>query len=141
MKRKLFIIAIVSMITVFSCIDSNGFDSVKVKGTPGIVFKEEVHDFGKIEYNGNGSFDFEFKNNGDQPLILNNVRTSCGCTASKYSKTPIMPDSTGLITVTFNTRLTGSFNKEIKVFSNAGEEPVVLKIKGEVEKDSEEATE
>ena len=76
---------------------------------------------------------FVFKNTGKEPLILKNVRSSCGCTVPEWPKEPIKRGSKGTIKVSYNTRITGSFSKSITVYSNAEGEPVVLKIKGKVD--------
>ncbi len=104
-----------------------------------ITFTETEHDYGTIEYNGNGEYEFVFENTGDSPLVLKNVKTSCGCTASEWSKEPINEGDTGKIKVSYRTTIPGSFSKSITVFSNASNPMVTLRIKGNVEKAEEEA--
>jgi hypothetical protein len=103
------------------------------KETAAIEFEKTEHDFGTLKQGGNGSYDFVFKNTGKEPLILTNVRPSCGCTASEWPKDPIPSGQSGRITVKYNTRITGSFAKSISVYSNAGPSPLVLLIRGKVE--------
>jgi hypothetical protein len=51
---------------------------------PLISFEKKVHDFGEVkEDGGHVSYVFEFTNNGAQPLVIHNVRTSCGCTSAR----------------------------------------------------------
>ena len=70
---------------------------------PVITFEETEHDFGKInEADGRVTTIFTFKNEGMEPLVLSNVRASCGCTTPKWPKEPIEPGQTGNITVTYN---------------------------------------
>lgn len=87
-----------------------------------INFKETSHDFGKLKEGDAAIAEFAFKNTGDKPLIIQNVRPSCGCTTPYWSKDPINPGK----------GRPGAFNKSITVTSNAGKE--VLYIKGIVEK-------
>lgn len=101
---------------------------------PKIEFAALEHNYGNIAKGGNGNCEFTFTNNGNEPLILSNVKASCGCTTPSWTKEPIMPGQTGTIKVSYNTRNIGSFNKTITVTSNAINTPrVVLKIKGKVE--------
>ncbi len=101
---------------------------------PVITFTETEHNFGKIdEAGGKVSTVFEFKNEGMQPLVLSNVRASCGCTTPTWTRTPIEPGQTGTITVTYNPNgRPGRFQKTITITSNASNSPVKLYIKGEV---------
>lgn len=99
----------------------------------GIQFEATEHDFGTIPEKGDGTFSFVFKNTGKEPLILKNVRSSCGCTVPEWPKEPIKRGNKGTIKVSYNTRIIGNFSKSITVYSNTEGEPVVLKIKGKVE--------
>ena len=101
---------------------------------PVITYPKTTHDFGKInEADGRVTTVFEFKNEGMAPLVLSNVRASCGCTQPKYPKEPIEPGQTGQISVTYNPNgRPGRFQKTITVTSNATEPTTKLYIKGEV---------
>ena len=77
---------------------------------------------------------FTITNTGNKPLVLTNVKASCGCTTPEWSKDPILPGKTAQIKVGYNTGIKGSFNKVIEVFSNdAANSRSVLYIKGNVE--------
>jgi hypothetical protein len=104
------------------------------KKSPHMEFNETVHDYGTLEYGGDGTTIFKFKNTGKDPLVVTKVRTSCGCTSPSWSKEPVKKNKTGEITVKYNTRIPGRFTKTVTVYSNAPESPVRLKIKGEVVK-------
>lgn len=101
---------------------------------PVITFSKVEHDFGKInEEDGRVSTIFEFKNEGMEPLVLSNVRASCGCTTPTWTRTPIEPGQTGNITVTYNPNgRPGKFSKTITVTSNASTPTSKLRIFGEV---------
>ena len=75
---------------------------------------------------------FQFTNTGTAPLILANVRTSCGCTASNWTKDAILPGESSEIEATYNAKNIGNFNKTITVTSNAATPTVVLKLSGTV---------
>ena len=97
-----------------------------------IQFAEKVINYGKIEKGANGTRVFKFKNEGTEPLVLNSVRASCGCTTPKWTRQPIAPGAEGEITVKYDTNRMGNFHKTVTVNSNAANKTVVLTIKGQV---------
>ena len=97
-----------------------------------IEFKQTEIDYGKIEKNADGTRIFEFTNTGDAPLIINRVKSSCGCTVPSKPNKPIMPGKSDKIVVKYNTHRTGPFRKTLTVYSNAKNNVVILKIKGKV---------
>jgi len=101
---------------------------------PVITFDKTDHDFGKInEGDGKVTTIFTFKNEGMEPLVLSNVRASCGCTTPKWPREPIEPGQTGEITVTYNPNgRPGRFTKTVTITSNATEPTTRVTIKGEV---------
>ena len=101
---------------------------------PVITFEKTEHDFGKIhEEDGRVSVDFTFKNEGMAPLVLSNVRASCGCTTPKWTRDAVEPGQTGVITVTYNPNgRPGRFSKTVTITSNAKESTTRVYIKGEV---------
>lgn len=97
-----------------------------------IIFDKLVHDYGTVQKGGDGNCVFTFTNKGQKPLVLSNVRASCGCTTPEWTKTPVNPGETGIIKVKYNTNLPGTFNKSVTVTSNAANSSVLLRIKGQV---------
>lgn len=98
------------------------------------VFKwgETTHEFGKIPQGKPVTYEFKFTNTGKAPLVLTNVRGSCGCTTTDYTKEPVAPGKTGYIKATFNAAAMGNFTKSITVTANTENGSEVLYIKGEV---------
>lgn len=98
-----------------------------------IKFTKEEHNFGRIERKSKAETEFTFTNTGTAPLILSEVKSSCGCTVPEWPKEPVAPGASASIIVKYNTAKVGSFNKSITVYSNAKENNVVvLQIFGEV---------
>ena len=93
---------------------------------------KDSHDFGEIPKGTPVSVEFSFTNTGDAPLIIKDVVTSCGCTASDYAQEPIMPGKSSKIKVSYNAATVGAFTKTITVNSNSAEASKVLHIKGTV---------
>jgi hypothetical protein len=127
MKRIIFIIALIGAFT---------FTLQAQQSSPAandsIVFDKTVHDYGTIEKASDGISIFTFTNKGQKPLILNNVRASCGCTVPEWPKQPIAPGESGEIKVKYNTNIAGNFNKTITVSSNAVNSTVTLRVRGNV---------
>ncbi len=98
-----------------------------------IRFDKMVHDFGKVAYEGDATATFTFTNQGTLPLVIIKCRATCGCTEPKWSYEPVKPGEKGQITVSYNTQITGPFNKPITVITNADTSSVVLTIKGTVD--------
>ena len=97
-----------------------------------VLWTEESHDFGEIPQGKPVSYEFSFTNTGDEPLVLTDVKTSCGCTAPDYTKEPVAPGKSSKIKVTYNAAAIGAFTKAITVnFSDAASQKV-LTIKGTV---------
>ncbi len=101
-----------------------------------ISFKSETVDYGTIAKGSDGVRVFEFTNTGDAPLIITNVKSSCGCTVPKKPEGPIAPGESSTIEVKYDTNRIGPIRKTITVTSNASEPMVALKIKGEVKNDT-----
>jgi hypothetical protein len=95
---------------------------------------ETEHDFGKFkEEAGRQTFDFSVTNTGTDPLVIQNVVASCGCTTPDWTKQPIPAGGTGKITAIYDPKdRPGPFSKTLSVYSNSKPEVVVLTIKGEV---------
>jgi len=104
----------------------------RTKKMADIDFEKETIDYGTIEKLSDGLRVFTFSNTGNAPLIISNVKTSCGCTVPTYSKEAILPGETGEIKVKYDTKRMGAFSKTITVTSNANQERKTLKIKGTI---------
>lgn len=100
-----------------------------------IEFKTETIDYGTVNKDeDNGLRVFEFTNTGDKELVINDVKSSCGCTVPSKPTAPILPGKTGKIEVQYNMN-PGPISKTITVTSNATNKPegtILLKISGNV---------
>ncbi len=89
-----------------------------------------VHDFGEVTKGIPVTHEFSFVNTGSKPLLVTEVKASCGCTVSQYSKNAIAPGETGFVKATYNAAVPGSFNKSLTIFSNTEGGLVKLSMKG-----------
>lgn len=102
---------------------------------PKIEFKTETIDYGTVvKGEDNGIRVFEFTNTGDAPLVVKDVKSTCGCTVPEKPKEPIMPGKKGQIQVKYNMN-PGNINRTVTVESNAvnaQDGKSYLRIKGTV---------
>jgi len=130
MKRVSLIAVVVFLMN--AVVAQNQEAAEKVNG-PEITFKKDLHDYGQIYVNSDGSCTFEFTNTGNEPLILSQPRSSCGCTVPSWPRQPILPGESEKITVTYNTSKAGPINRSVTILSNAKKNnSIVLRIKGSV---------
>ncbi len=122
-------------LVLFLFVGMLGFGLTAQDASAKIEFKTETVDYGEIAKGADGVRVFEFTNTGKAPLIISDVRSSCGCTIPKKPDAPIMPGKTGEIQVKYDTNRVGPIRKAITVISNADTPTKVLKIKGEVKGD------
>jgi len=107
-------------------------DAPKNMTPSGITWKEDTFNFGDIEKGKPASHEFTFKNTTKQTVLITNVKASCGCTATNYTKTPIKPGETGTVTATYNAANPGPFTKTVTVTTNDSDVNKILNIKGKV---------
>jgi hypothetical protein len=121
MKRFLLILSLV-------------INGLAVVAQPVMKVASDEHNFGKfMEEAGKQTYDFVVMNTGNQPLVIQNIVASCGCTTPEWTKSPIPPKGTGKITAIYDpVNRPGPFNKTLSVYTNSKPEIVVLVIKGEV---------
>jgi hypothetical protein len=93
---------------------------------------ETTYDFGTMEQGVPKSVSFSFKNISTQPIVLETVRTSCGCTAAEWPEAPIEPGATGAVSIEYDAYRAGAFKKKITVFFDRQKKAEVLWIKGTV---------
>ena len=103
-------------------------------------FTEESYDFGHVPKGTPVTHEFTFANTGKEPIVINNVQASCGCTTPKWPKDPILPGKASTIQVQYNAAHPGGFNKSVTITSNAKSNPKVLYIKGVVDDQTDQTT-
>ncbi len=137
--KNLILSVMVLFLGAFSLQAQNNPVPVKNPNAPIITFDKTTHNYGTIYEKSNGNVNFIYTNTGKEPLILNRVKSSCGCTIPKWSRQPLMPGETDTIKVHYDTKRIGTFHKSIRVYSNATKPTIVLNIKGKVIKEESTA--
>jgi len=126
MMKKLMISAICMAFALSSAVAQS---AVKEE----MLFDKTLHDYGSIVFGADGTCEFVFKNASNKPIVLTDVKSSCGCSVPTWSKEPVKPGESSTIKVQYNTQLPGVFNKTITVYSNAKNSPVRLTVMGKVQ--------
>lgn len=97
-----------------------------------ITTQHEVVDCGQVVFRKPVTAEFVLKNDGHKPLVINNVLKSCGCTEVDYPKTGIAAGESFVIKAVYDAKQMGSFTKQVCLYTNAGEEPFILSMRGRV---------
>lgn len=108
-------------------------DTTSNKNKPEIKFEKTEIDLGVIPQGIPKTFEFEFTNPSDVPLVLSNVQPTCGCTIANWPKEPILKGKTGIVKGTYNASGSGLITKSITVYSNAKTPTVSLTFKANVQ--------
>ncbi|HRH38434.1 MAG TPA: DUF1573 domain-containing protein [Flavobacteriales bacterium] len=111
-----------------------GYENVDKDKMPAITFDSQEHDMGKVVQGAQVVAAFKFTNTGGSPLVIADVRSTCGCTVAKdWPKTPILPGEGGSIGVSFDSNgREGSQHKVITVIANTEPPSTALTLIGEV---------
>lgn len=113
------------------CCGGNPEEKESKKGAR-IEFEKTNHDYGELDFGSEGICEFKYTNTGKEPLVLTNVKSSCGCTIPEWPKEPLRKDESASIKVRYDTHRVGTFTKSITVYSNASNSPKRIFIKGRV---------
>lgn len=134
MADKLLFYPVVLLLVVAA----NGVSGQPSQG-PDVNFSKTKHAFDTLQQGPSYEHEFEFVNTGDQPLLINRVKTACRCLTPDWPKDPVKPKDTGIVKVTyFSDNRPGPFFKGIQVYTNIDESPLkILYVEGYVEKEEQ----
>ena len=114
---------------------SLGSDTTKHK-LPEMAFETTEHDFGKIKEGDKVEYDFKFTNTGEAPLLISDVKASCGCTTPDWPRNLVQPGKSDVIKVVYNSAgREGEFSKGIVITANTYPNNKTIKISGIVFKE------
>lgn len=101
-----------------------------VSSKPVLVLSEETVDFGEVNIaDGSQTRMLVVKNEGDEPLVVNQVSSTCHCVEPEWSIKPIAPSSTDSIKIVLNPDGSGMISKKLIVYSNAKNKRVAFRVK------------
>ena len=99
---------------------------------PQFDWDKTVFQFGEIAQAVPATAEYVFTNTGNEPIIISQVKKTCGCTVPSWPSAPIMPGDQGVIKAIYNAKSVGSFTKTITVVSNVSQNSTYLQLKGTV---------
>jgi len=122
-SKSLFVLAITSF-----------FFALPALAAPQLAFDKPVHDFNTAIEGAKLPHSFTFRNTGREPVYIERISSSCGCTVAEVSERVIQPGRKGEIKATFDTTgFSGQVKKEIYVYLKGVKAPGnTLTIKGTV---------
>jgi hypothetical protein len=124
-KRGIFCLKAFLIAFIFSC--GNIFSQAEIK------FTDWKQSFGFVKKGEIVTLEYEFKNTGNEPLVISEAKFECSCTSVDYPKQPVLPGQTQKVTVKFDTKSTyDRQDRIVEIFSNAKNSPEKIRFKGVV---------
>ncbi len=91
------------------------------------------YDFGEVLQGKETIAVFTLTNKGNAPLVIEDIKVSCGCTLVEWSQDPILPEQSSEIIVKYNTNIIGTIKRSIVVNTNdKTQERILLMLTGNV---------
>lgn len=138
-KLSVQIILLFIFVSILSCTpkekkqdeikDSTIKTSLRVPTTT-IAYTDTLFDFGNVSSGDTVFHKFSFRNSGNNPMVIKDASSMCGCTIPTWSNAQIAPGDTGSITVAFSKKGDyGPHKREVIVKANTIPEYTMLHIK------------
>ena len=123
----------ISLSILFFCASLHAQETILVEAEKELVkWEQTTHDLGEIPQGKPISVDFVFTNKTEDVIFIDNVRTTCGCTAPTWSKEPVAPGEKAFIEIEYNAKKEGEFYKPTKVYLSGQKQPISVYVKGKV---------
>lgn len=135
-QTTVFFIAVVAMALLPAFTMAQNATAVEQERYALAKFDKLSHDFGDIDKGTEAVAVFTITNQGQAPLVIENVKVSCGCTVAKWSSEPVMPQDTARIKVSYNSNIVGEIKRSVVVKTNDyRQKRTLLLITGNVKDD------
>ncbi len=105
------------------------------KDGPQLEWEMERYDFGTVYLDDppETKLDIKFTNEGNEPLVLSNVRACCGTRVHSWPREPILPGEEGTVTIEFRLAPRAHrISRTVTVTSNADPNTSIFRIVGVV---------
>jgi hypothetical protein len=133
--KHVFLITIYSIAMSCNFNKNNQLNSFDCKDTStSLSWQDTIIDLGTIAINKKSRIVFHYKNNGEKPLYIQKIESTCGCTViNQFQLKPILPNCTDSIVgyLKINEPV-GAIYKKIYVLANTKKQFYVLKVKATV---------
>ncbi len=128
-----YLLSIFSFLLVTTLMAQGPDADSETRNGPMISFETSKYNFGEVNQGEKVNYDFLYINTGSEPLVISDVKTTCGCTAPNWSKEALAVGDTARLKVVFSSvGKRGMQNKVITVYSNAGNNPARVTLTGSV---------
>lgn len=97
-----------------------------------ITTQHETVDCGQVKFRQPVTAEFQMKNDGNAPLVIERVLSSCGCTTVDYPKRRIAPGENFVVKATYDAKQMGTFYKQIGICAQGAASPFTLTMRGRV---------
>ena len=97
-----------------------------------ITTQHETVDCGQVKFRQPVTAEFHMKNDGNAPLVIERVLSSCGCTKVDYPRRSIAPSENFVVKATYDAKQMGTFNKQIGICAQGVSSPFTLTMRGRV---------
>jgi hypothetical protein len=128
--RKIGLMICLAALAVTGCTPSNEVE-VGFKTTMKV---DAVYNAGKVAVGEVIDAKFDVENTGDEPLILSDVKGTCGCTVASFSQDPIAPGEKGFVKARVNTSgfQPGPVTKSITMLANTTPAQTTIVVKANI---------
>ncbi len=99
---------------------------------PLVFCNETEQNIGEVMWKKPVTVSFTLTNKGNDPLLIRDVKASCGCMDAKWDNSPVAPNASTQLSVTYDAKMLGHFEKFLEVTTNASSKPIYLIMKGVV---------
>jgi len=106
----------------------------ETKEVADVTWNTTNYDFGEIAHEIPATAEFILTNTTNKPFVIKDAKGSCGCTVPTWKKDIIAPGESTTINATYNAKKLGKFTKSVTIITSIYDEPIILRIKGEVVK-------
>lgn len=109
--------------------------SLSVSAKPVLELSEEIVDFGAVRLDPTvHRKNLLVKNVGDEPLVINQVSSTCHCVETEWSVKPIEAGASDSIKIEFTPDVSGVVSKKLIIYSNAQNRRTSFRVKAMVER-------
>lgn len=119
------------MLIIHACVPQNKTNGLKDRRTY-VDYLDSIIQIEEMHLGASKDTFINLKNAGNEPLIIYNIESSCGCTVASWEKQPISPNKETKIRLKIRRFEIGYFNKNIKITCNSKQSPILFRIQGTV---------
>lgn len=148
MKKVVLVLSAICLVAFTSCKEDAAarVDDSKVAAAadrdanasnfPVIQFDKVDHDFGELIAGTNVETVFNYTNTGKSPLVITDIKSTCGCTIPKdWSKEPLAPGASSKFTVKFSGKGQNKVSKSVTLTANTEKGRETVRISAFVKPD------